>query len=119
MTMDSKSTLEKLSKKQEVELMAELNRLSEKGSKVVSNVLIITGGLVLAYAIFKVIVNDPPVKKKNKPGISTQTINSPSRVASLFSEITHTLAEEAVLFLLDLARERLVSYLNATNESPR
>lgn len=113
--MKSKAALEKLSDEQELKLTKELNRLSEKGSRIITNSLFIIGGMALTYSIFKIVIDDESPKKAKKV-IKASKEAASKKSKSAFSEITQTFTEGAVLFLLGLAKEKLVEYLNKNDE---
>ncbi|MEQ8924330.1 MAG: hypothetical protein RLO81_00880 [Fulvivirga sp.] len=116
--MNSKVKLENLSKEQEKVLEKELEAISEKGRQLATNTLIIAGGLALSYLIFKALFSSETKKQKKKVK-KTQEIEGEEieTDTSVFGQISSTLAKEAMVFLLGLAKEKLVEYLNSRNES--
>ncbi|QSE98616.1 hypothetical protein [Fulvivirga lutea] len=116
--MNSKVKLESLSEEHEKELEKELEALTEKGRQLATNALMIAGGLALSYLVFKSIFSSEPKKKKKKvkrtEAIEGEAIETE---ASMFGQIGSALAKEATVFLLGIAKEKLVEYLNSRNES--
>ncbi len=103
-----KMKLERLSEEHQKALESELEIIGEKGKKIAINVLLVAGGLALSYLLFKVATEGSSTKTKKKDkNDDSQTEQEPSFLAS----ITHSLAKEAAIALLALAKDKLTEYL--------
>lgn len=117
--MNSRQQLEQLSRNQEEGLEKELSDLAEKGKNIATQALLVAGGIALVYMIYRAFDSDSgKSKKKKKSAIKVIEDNDNEGVEeqSWFGEISTTLAKEAALFLLVMAKDRLVDYLNSRNE---
>ncbi|MEM7107202.1 MAG: hypothetical protein AAF519_03165 [Bacteroidota bacterium] len=109
--MSRNPDIEVLKKESEVykkELQAEINGWVQNSKNIASKVMLIGGGLTLAYLISAQLLKQ---KKKHRKKQQARKGNS-----SMISEISHFLLKELSVFLLTLAKERLLKYLEE-NES--
>ncbi len=107
--MDTGQEIEKLkivSDQHKRAIETELKDLIEQSKKIVVRILLIGGGLALAYLLVKAFV------KGEEPGtsIKPREENTPST----FSEIRNFVLAELATFLLTLAKEKLTEYLEET-----
>ena len=103
--MDENQVIEKLKEESEAHkraLQSELSGIVNRSKKVALRVVLIGGGLALAYLISKRFLGD---SKK-----------TPSKESELpvFSMMKGFILRELSVFLLGLAKERLVNYLDQT-----
>lgn len=119
--MNGRQKLEQLSRNQEEEIEQELTELAEKGKHLATQALLIVGGLALSYMLFKAFDGSSGKSKKKKKAaikiVKDKDVESEEEESSLFGNISTKLATEAALFLLAIAKDRLVDYLNNRNES--
>ena len=118
MTVTSKSKLEQLSREQESELEMELDELVDKGKSLATTTVIIAGGLALTYLIYKSLFDEGKPKKKKKKRVVVEDGDEViiEEESSIFGEITGTIAKEASIFLLEIAKQKLAEYLSARDE---
>lgn len=124
---ETKKALLKRSAQYRSELEDEVNLLSERTQKIVTNAVVIGGALVISYLLVRQFTK--PAKAKNKSGVKKiKLVNAEpredaeyapeqeSRMARIASDIGNTLVNQATAFLLALAREKLVEYLQTKAE---
>lgn len=99
------------------ELEAEVKGLSEGTQQVITTSLVTGAVLVLAYLLYTEIAGTSSghkKKKKNKGEGEADDVHSADKEGpGIFKRIGATLANQALLFLLDVAREKLAEYLEA------
>ena len=95
----------------------QLEALKSNFSKTGKNALWISGGLVAAYGVIKLLNNKPIKKKKGKKkkGTSTQKNLAVHQEPILSS----AMKEQLILFLLGLAVEKLTRFLKELDEDGR
>jgi DNA replication initiation complex subunit (GINS family) len=119
-------------------LMAEANRhkasladeariVSERTEKVITNAIVIGGALALTYFLVRQLSGSKSKKKKTKTVSFVAQPPSESNAAnegeeendgsSILSQIGTKIANEATVFLLNLAKEKLNEFLNAGKET--
>jgi hypothetical protein len=114
--MSSITKLEKISNEQQKALENDFEIISEKGKTVTINALFIVGGLALSYLLFKTLAGGDKKNKKLKVALESDEIkieDSPS----FFNDIVQTLGREVAIILLDLAREKLMAYLQKDKDN--
>ena len=123
---DPKEELLKKSERHRQELKDEVRMISERTEKVLTNALIIGGTLAAAYFLMRQFSGASPKRKKKaatpkikivkatEGGEETETIEEPS--ASVVSQIGAALASQATVFLLSIAKEKLMQYLDTQFE---
>ena len=123
---DPKGELLKKSERHRQELKDEVRMISERTEKVLTNALIIGGTLAAAYFLMRQFSGASPKRKKKaatpkikivkatEGGEETETIEEPS--ASVVSQIGAALASQATVFLLSIAKEKLMQYLDTQFE---
>ena len=109
-------------------LSSDVQAVSERTQKIVTNALVIGGALALTYLLVRQLSGGKSKKKKSKtvklvtqaPNESVETDEDENSDDSLLSQIGTKIANEATLMLLNLAKEKLTEYLNSgkqTNEN--
>ena len=105
-------------------LEEEVKSISERSERILTNALIIGGALVLTYFVVSRFSGSSGKKKKSKHRkihlVSSQNEPDPEVEASyqpaepgIVSQIGSVLAAQATGFLLSIAREKLVEYLQS------
>ena len=124
---DPKMELLKKSERHRQELKDEVQLISERTEKVITNALIIGGTLATAYFLMRQFSGSSPKKKKKvaTPKIklvkatdeSEETVSAevPSE-PGIVSQIGTALASQATVFLLTIAKEKLMEYLESQFE---
>jgi hypothetical protein len=124
---DPKAELLKKSERHRQELKDEVKMISDRTEKIVQNALIIGGTLAAAYFLMRQLSGSSPKRKKKvtTPKIKivkategnedTETIEEPS-APGVVSQIGTALASQATVFLLSLAKEKLMQYLESQFE---
>ena len=115
-----KRRLIEASERHKQELEKEVRSLSDKSEKMLINGLIIGGSLAIAYFMISQWGGSKSKKKKTKArekaaGESITESESDNAVVapSLFSQIGNKVINQASLILLDIAKEKLVEYLES------
>ena len=109
-------------------LSSDVQAVSERTQKIITNALVIGGALALTYILVRQLSGGKSKKKKSKtvklvtqaPNESVETDEDENSDNSLLSQIGTKIANEATLMLLNLAKEKLTEYLNSgkqTNEN--
>lgn len=119
-----KSQLLRKASQQREELESEVNELSKRTEKIVTNALLIGGSLALAYFAFRGLSGKKTkrkIKKAQKKVVTDadegdEMEQGTSVASTVLSEIGHSMANQATMFLLDLAKEKLAEYLHAQAE---
>lgn len=100
--------------------------LSEKSEKVLTNLLIIGGALTLSYLIVRQFGSSGSEEKRSSKKHAAVTTDNededterPSKVAAVLSGIGSVLATQATAYLLALAKEKLLEYLDAQTEKKK
>jgi hypothetical protein len=129
-TRESRGPKEELLKKSErhrQELKDELKMISERTEKIVTNALIIGGTLAAAYFLMRQFSGSSSKRKKKvatpkikivratEGGEETESIEEPS-APGVVSQLGTALASQATVFLLSLAKEKLMQYLDSQFE---
>lgn len=104
-------------------LEEEVSEISDRTEKVLTNALIIGGALALTYMAVQHFSG--PKKKKSKKSKTVKNAEasgeeeeneSGSGFSDVVSQIGSTLASQASVFLLNLAKEKLMEYLESQNQ---
>lgn len=124
---DAEDARNLLIKKKEIhkqELEADVKMLSESTEKLVTKALVIGGTLAVSYIIVRQITKS---RKKKKARIirqerhpdteATYVASMPESRPGIVSQIGSALAAQATVFLLDLAKDKLASYLQGRPEN--
>lgn len=110
------------------QLEEEVRSISEQTEKIITNAIIIGGALAVTYFLVSSLVRSDS-KKKSKPA-KIKILQSPSATAEqpaaavstepsapgIVSQIGTALASQATVFLLSLAKEKLMEFLEAQAE---
>lgn len=124
---DPKMELLKKSERHRQELKDEVRLISERTEHVITNALIIGGTLASAYFLMRQFSSSEPKKKKrtstpkiklvkaDEPTSDTQITEVPSE-PGIVSQIGTALASQATVFLLSIAKEKLMEYLESQFE---
>ena len=123
---DPKEELRKKSERHRQELEEEVKLISERTEKIITNALIIGGTLAAAYFIMrqfsassskkrKRVVPKIKLVKANEESGESEIIEEPS-APGIVSQIGTTLASQATIFLLAIAKEKLMEYLESQFE---
>lgn len=89
--------------------------LPGRTDKVIRNALIIGGALAASYLVFRAVSK---YRKKNKAA-TNESVNpasvaaTPSSSSDFFAQIGNRVAQEATLFLLRLAKEKLTEWIES------
>jgi len=103
-------------------LEGELSLVSDRTQKIVTNALIIGGALALSYLLVNQLSKTK--KKKRKARAMLTVASAPTPVAesqeedeepSVLAQIGDRVVSQATLVLLDIARSKLMEYLEARN----
>ncbi len=99
------------------ELENELTEFSVKTERVITNALIIGGSLALTYFVVKQLTGSSKKLKQKKGNTliaDDSTIESEEEEEpSMLSKLSSKLIDQATLILLDLAKEKLLEYLQS------
>ncbi len=103
------------------EIQHGLRAVEQMLGKTGKNALIITGALAGTYLIYR-ILSGSTKEPKSKKAIQSQVNQAPMVVEastpSIFDRLTETVMEQAMMFALAIAKEKLVEYLqNQKNET--
>ena len=123
---DPKEELRKKSERHRQELEEEVKLISERTEKIITNALIIGGTLAAAYVIMRQFSGSSSKKRKravpkiklvkaNEESAESEIIEEPS-APSIISQIGTTLASQATVFLLTIAKEKLMEYVESQFE---
>jgi len=123
---DLKSELLKKSAMHREGLQDEVKMISERTEKVLTNALIIGGTLAASYFLMRAFSGSSKSKRKSKkvkivhaaaaPSTETDDEGAESSAPGFVSQIGTALASQAGVFLLTIAKEKLMEYLEAQAE---
>ena len=112
-----KSKLLRKADQQRDEIKGEVKELSARTEKVITNALLIGGALALGYFVVRGLSarktkrKASKAKAKNPVTVEDDYETSPSLASTLLSDIGNTIATQATAILIELAKEKLVEYL--------
>jgi len=109
------------------ELEREVKAITEKTERTMKNALIIGGSLALTYFLVSQLSSSSPKKKKRKkikvvqPVVDTEEEEEESDTASfgvpaILSQVGTQVLSQASYLLLELAKEKLMEYLQSRNK---
>lgn len=113
-------------KKHKDALSGDVQAVSDRTQKIITNALVIGGALALTYVLVSQFSGGKSKKKKSKTvKLVTQTPSENGTAAeededgeeSLLSQIGTKIVNEATVILLNLAKEKLMEYMQATKKS--
>lgn len=116
-TNNPKGELLRKSMQQRKALQDEVEILTERTEKIITNALIIGGVLALSYWIVRSFTSRPKSKsRKQKLSDEDELVfvkedGKESKIAAMLSEVGSVLATQATAFLLALAKEKLMEFL--------
>jgi len=124
---DPKEELLKKSAKHRQELEEEVKLISERTERVITNALIIGGTLAAAYFLMRQFSGSSPKKKKKAVAPRIKLVNAKEEggeaeiaeepsAPGIVSQIGTALASQATVFLLSIAKEKLMEYLESQFE---
>ena len=108
--MSTKEELQRTNDKFKNELEAQLNRTKHNFDKVGKTALIIGGGLLGVYLLSELLA-DSPSKDKAKKGVK----NKERPINTVEKQLISTLKEQAIVFLLRWASQKLTDFLKDLN----
>lgn len=103
------------SERHKLELTNELNGIGIKSDKLLTNALIIGGSLAFTYLLVSQLTGEVKKSKKSKAqkAQSEDGFEIEEEEATLFSQLGAKLVDQATLFLLDIAKEKLSEYIQS------
>jgi hypothetical protein len=105
------------SERHKLELTNELNGIGIKSDKLLTNALIIGGSLAFTYLLVSQLTSEVKKSKKSKAQKAQSAdgfeIEEEEEEATLFSQLGAKLVDQATLFLLDIAKEKLSEYIQS------
>jgi len=125
-TNNPKSDLLKKSMMHRKALEDEVKAITDRTEKIVTNALIVGGALALTYLIVREFTST--TRKRKSKSVKAASVAAPadekeekdeSRLAAILTEIGTALATQATAFLLALAKEKLIEYLEHQAEKKR
>jgi hypothetical protein len=125
-SIDPKAELLKKSERHRQELEDEVKLISERTEKIITNALIIGGTLAVSYFLMRQFAGSSSKKKKarvpkiklvkaKEQGEEAETVEEQS-APGIVSQIGTALASQATVFLLTMAKEKLMEYVNSQFE---
>lgn len=118
-----KSMLLKKASQHRDEFKGELKEITESTEKIITNAVIIGGALALSYLIVRGFSGRKSKRKAKKakalptPEVEEVEYESkPSLAQTLLSDIGTTLANEATVLLVELAKEKLAAFLETLSQ---
>ena len=114
-----KQELIKKSARHRQEIEGDFKLITENTEKIVTNALIIGGSLALTYFLVRQFTGSPKKSKSKTPRIKVVSDNSGMAEAEVaeasapgvVGQLGAALASQASIFLLNLAKEKLMEYL--------
>lgn len=102
------------------EVKGEMKIISKRTEKIIKTALIVGGSLALTYFLISELSTKRKRKKKKalqaEAGIQPHEAEQEHSGPSLIASIGMTLANQALLAVLDIAKEKLMNYLAAQNQ---
>lgn len=113
---DKKRLMDEVRKRRE-QLDAEAAVLARRSGKKLSNALMIAGVLVGSYLVYRAISGSRKTEKSKEPQTGVNKSAASGSVTKSGNTMGTRLAQLAVVFLLNLARERVAAWL-ASRKQP-
>ncbi|UII34480.1 hypothetical protein LVD17_11735 [Fulvivirga ulvae] len=111
-----KEDLEHDSQKHREAFEHELSEVVDKTKRIATSVLVIGGSFALSYYLIKKLTGKKTVKKikmqKDTGGVNEMVIQ---KHPSVFSTVGNVILTEMAVFLLGIAKERLINYIQNLN----
>lgn len=95
-------------------LDAEAGELARKSQRALTNALIIGGVLLGSYLVYKTVSG---ARKKDKKETPAPTPAEQKKEASFFGAFGKRLTQIAIIFILNLARERVAAWLQSNKKA--
>ncbi len=118
---DPKAHLLRKAASQKQALNEEVKLISDKTEKVIKNALIVGGTLAATYLIYNLLADSTSKKKKHKIKVVRTAVDDDeneeivetkdSEVSGVLTKVGIMLANQAAVFLLSLAKEKLGEYI--------
>lgn len=111
-----KENLEQNSQKHREAFEHELSEVVDKTKRIATSALVIGGSFALSYYLIKKLTSKKSVKKIKRQK-STGDINEVviQKHPSVFSTVGNVILTEMAVFLLGIAKERLINYIENLN----
>ncbi len=107
-------------------LEREVTEISSKTEKVITNALIIGGALALSYIIVRQLSSKSKKKQKKSKKVTapqrqvssgTEAEEEEEESPSMLADIGNKLASQATVILVDIARQKLMEYLESRKKA--
>lgn len=104
------------------QLEEEVKFISDRTQKIVTSALVVGGALALTYVLVSSLAGSPKKGKKTRPAKirlvqkdsdDAQVVHAEPEAPSVMAQIGAALATQASVFLLSLAKEKLMEYLQS------
>jgi putative copper export protein len=102
------------------ELETEFEELTRRTEKILTHALIIGGAIALSYLLVRQFAGGKPRKKSKQQKEETPPVQQPeekSAFADFLTQAGTVLASQAAVFLLSIAKEKLLTYLRQSSNS--
>ena len=102
------------------EIEKEIQAVSDRTQRVVTNALLIGGAIALAYYAYSSLSEGKKPKKKKRAKVAIEEgeeIEVQAATPSIISQIGEQVITQATFMLLDIAKAKLSEYLQSRNES--
>lgn len=114
---DSKEELKEKSIAFKSAIEQDVKLLSDRTGKALTNILIVAGALGMSYFVYRQFFSSPKKSKSKRKGPQdsfemAEEDQHGSRLGAMLGSVGTVLATQAAAFLLAIAREKLVEYLN-------
>ena len=124
---DMRNELMRKSAKHKQEIEGEVKLISENTEKMITNALIIGGSLAITYFLVRQFSGSSEKKSKSKhksiklvqatePAQPVEVVHEADASPGIISSMGAALASQVSLFLLNLAKEKLMEYLQTVSE---
>lgn len=113
---DKKEQLQIQSEEFKRNIENEVDKIASHAEEVGKKVLVIGGALLLGYYLVKALTATPENEKGKKKGLSVDQKRHDEPAGSIVKSIVTNIADQATLFLLTLAREKLLEYIDKVIE---
>lgn len=104
-------------------LQEEANLISERTGKIITNAVLIGGALAISYIVIRQFMGSKPKRNKQKQiklisssPVQETPVMKEQKNPGLLGEIGTTVVSHATAFLLTLAKEKLMEYLQSQAE---
>lgn len=120
---DPKEELREKSMAYKSALEQDVKVLKDRTSEALTNVLIITGALGVSYLVYRSFFTSRKKSKRRKALLASDdaddVVEHESRLGAMLTSAGTVLATQAASFLLAIAREKLIEYLNKDSGEPK